>query len=273
LNVQKTKSGSIRATANMCFLNTTLSILLLTFAHSLFGQISFYQLKQNKNFQWLADSSSRELTIYYQPNHWTAKELETVRQRVMNHYNSVMKFIGITSYDKKINLFIVDSRQQMKKLIGRETNGAAFYKSNCVTGIASEKINSIYSNHELFHVIAMNLWGMPKNWINEGMAVYSDNQWHGYDLYQLTKYLIDNNKYVSLDKLIKNFRKADNLVSYPLIGSFVKYVDETYGRDTVIKIWMNKTKNMKQFTGKSIKQLETGWLTKIKAVDYNGIKY
>ncbi len=191
----------------------------------------------------------------------------------MNHFNSVKLFVDIKSYQAKINLFVVDSREQMKLLVGRETNGSAFYDYNTVTGIASGKINSIYSNHELFHVIAMNLWGVPDVWINEGMAVYSDNEWHGHDLYQLTKYLVDNKRYISLDKLIKIFRKTDDLISYPLAGSFVKYLDETYGRDIVIKIWMTKTKNLKNLTGKTIDQLESDWLTKVKTVEYKEIKY
>ncbi len=251
----------------------TLTIILLAFGQILFGQVTLTQLLENKNFQWLADSSSQELTIYYPANSWTAKKSDSVRQRVVTHINSVKSFIGINSYDPRIHLFIVESRQQMKKLIGWETNGTGFYKYNALTGIASDKINSIYSNHELFHVVAMNIWGVPDTWINEGMAVYSDNNWHGQDLYQLTKYLFANNRYVPLNKLLNNFRKVDNLISYPLIGSFVKYLDETYGRATVIQIWKNKTKKIKNITGKSIQQLEIDWLTKIKTVDYKEIKY
>lgn len=183
--------------------------------------MSYTRLLENKKFKWLADSSSQELTIYYQVDGWASKRIETVKQRVINHFNSVKSFVDIKSYDKRIHFFIVESREQMKRLVGHETNGSAFYKGNTVTGVASEKINSIFSNHELFHVVAMNLWGVPDIWVNEGMAVYSDNKWHGYDLFQLTKYLVDNDKYVSLNKIIKNFRKVDDLISYPLAGSFV----------------------------------------------------
>jgi len=254
-------------------MRTILTILLLVIGQILSGQVSFIQLLENKNFNWIADSSSQELTIYYQTDSWTAKKPDSIKQRVVNHINSVKSFIGINTYEKRIHLFIVDSRRQMKKLIGWETNGSAFYKYNSLTGIASEKTNSIYSNHELFHVVAMNIWGVPDTWINEGMAVYSDNKWHGHDLYQLTKYLIDNNRYVSLNKLLNNFRKVDNSISYPLIGCFVKYLDETYGRDAVIKIWKSKSKNLKKLTGKTIQQLEIDWLAKIKTVNYIDIKY
>jgi hypothetical protein len=250
-----------------------LTILILFIGQGLFGQISYSRLLENKNFNWLTDSSSQELTIYYQPDSWADKNIENVRQRVTNHFNSVKSFVDIRSYNQRLHLFIVESRGQMKLLVGHETNGSAFYKTNTVTGIASEKSNSIYSNHELFHVVAMNLWGVPDIWINEGMAVYSDNKWHGHDLHQLAKYLADNNRLVSLDRLLKDFRKVDDLISYPLTGSFVKYLDETYGRDTVIMIWKSKAKNLKKLTGKTIKELETDWLTTIKTIEYKEIRY
>ena len=251
----------------------TFIIFFILVGQRLLGQVTYSRLLENKNFQWLTDSSSQELTIYYPADSWTDKKIENVRQRVISHFNSVKSFVNIKSYETRIHLFVVDSREQMKLLVGWETNGSAYYKYNTMTGIASEKTNSIYSNHELFHLVAMNLWGVPDIWLNEGMAVYSDNKWHGYDLYQLTKYLVDNNRYISLTKLIKDFRKADDLISYPLTGSFVKYLDETYGRDIVIKIWKNKTKNLKRLTGKTIKDLEVDWLTKIKTIDYKEIKY
>jgi hypothetical protein len=250
-----------------------LFILLLISGHLLFGQITFERLYENKNFNWLADSAIHGLTIYYQSDSWTGKKLEIVRQRITNHLNSTKAFINIDSYEPTIHLFIVDSREEMKKLVGWETNGSAFYKYNTLTGIASERINSIYSNHELFHVIAMNLWGIPDIWLNEGMAVYSDNKWHGHELYELTKYLVDNNRHVTLKRLIKDFRKVDDLISYPLIGSFVKFIDETYGRDIILEFWKTKTINFKRLTGKTINELELDWLTKVKTADYKEIKY
>ena len=250
-----------------------ITIFLLFSAQALFGQRSLNHLLNNKEFNWLADSSSTHLIIYYQADTWTSANLEDVRYRISNQIDSVKLFIGIKSYNATLHQFVVESRNVMKDLIGWQTNGVAFYKHNVLAGIGSDNVRSIYSNHEIFHVIAMNLWGVPEIWINEGMAVYSSKQWHGYDLYQLTKYLIDNNRYVALDILVKKFRQVDDLVSYPLIGSFSKYLDETYGRETVINIWQGKIRDIKVYTGKSINELEQDWLNEISTVEYFGIDY
>ena len=250
-----------------------ITIFLLFSAQALYGQRSLNQLLKNKEFNWLTDSSSTQLIIYYQADTWTSANLEDVRYRILNQIESVKLFIGIESYNATLHQFVVESRNEMKDLIGWQTNGVAFYKHNVLAGIGSDNLRSIYSSHEIFHVLAMNIWGVPDVWINEGMAVYSSKRWHGYDLYQLTKYLIDNDRYVALDRLVKKFRRVDDLESYPLIGSFSKYLEETYGRETVINIWQGKIRDIQESTGKSIKELEQDWLNKISAVEYFGIDY
>jgi Peptidase MA superfamily len=250
---------------------TTIALLLLT--TSIYGQKSLNQLLNNKKFQWLVDSTTAQLNIYYQTGGWTANNVESVNQAVSGRLESTKLFLGITSYDARIHLFIVENREQMKDLINRQTNGAAFPKHNIITGLATEKVNSVNSNHELFHIMAMKLWGTPEPWINEGMAVYSDRSWQGYNLDQLAKYLVDNNRYVSLPELVNKFRSVDDLVSYPLLGSFVKFLDEVYGREVVINIWQAKSKHIEKITGKSLEELEKEWLRRVREADYTEIRY
>jgi hypothetical protein len=102
-----------------------------------------------------------------------------LKKRVQQHLTNTLNFIGVDTYDKPIHYFLLEDRERMKLLVGYETNGNANPKNNFVTAIFSENIKSVYSKHELFHLIAMNLWGYPETWINEGMAVYSDNAWNG----------------------------------------------------------------------------------------------
>ncbi|WP_432708204.1 peptidase MA family metallohydrolase [Pedobacter sp.] len=250
-----------------------LVLLLLSINSTLYGQKSLIKLLENKQFHWTKDSSSKQVIIYYQPDSWTSRRVDSVRQKILLSIDEVKKFVGIAEYKPRIHYFIVENRIQMKSLVGYQTNGSAIAKYNIITGVISSNTKILFSNHELFHVIAMNCWGTPSAWINEGMAVYSDNKWHGYDLYQLTKYLLDNNRYVSLNILIRKFRKCDDLLAYPLMGSFIKYLDDTYGRSTLLEIWKGNSKSLQRITGKDISELEQAWLAKVKTVSYMDIKY
>lgn len=251
----------------------TITLLLLILTQAVLGQKSLNQLLHNKDFKWVADSSSSRITIYYQSGSWVSLRMDMVKQKMLKQLDSVQSFMQISPYKPRIHLFIVDTRKQMKDLIGWETNGTAFYKHNVLTGVASAKSNAIFANHELFHLMAMNIWGVPETWLNEGMAIYADNNWYGYDLYQLTHYLIANNSYVPLEKLTKDFRNVDSMVAYPLIGSFTRYLNETYGREMLINIWKGKPKQLEKLTGKNLTELEKEWLNKIKTIDYQNIKY
>ena len=248
-----------------------MTILLLNL--NAFGQKRLNNLRNNSNFEWVVDSLGMNLTIYYEKDSYAEKNIDILKIRVKQHLTNTLNFIGVDTYDKPIHYFLLEDRDRMKLLVSYETNGNANPKNNFVTAIFSENIKSVYSNHEIFHLIAMNLWGYPETWINEGMAVYSDNAWNGYNLHELSKYLVDNNKFVSIVRIAKRLRKYDSMITYPLLGSFAKFIDETYGRETIKIIWDNGKKKTKKHLGKSLDDLEQEWLQMLNSVTYNDIKY
>ncbi len=233
---------------------------------SAFGQKGLDKLRNHANFEWVTDTLEMNMTLYYEKNSYAEKNRERLKERVSRHLINTLGFVGVESYDNPIHYFIVEDRGRMEILLGRTINGNADPKNNYVTGIFSETIKSVYSNHELFHLISMNVWGYPKTWINEGMAVYSDNAWNGRDLYELSKYFVENDKYVSIGKLAKRLRKYDSMVAYPLLGGFVKFIDDTYGRETIKLIWTKGRKSLKRHIGKSLYDLEQEWLFMLNAM-------
>jgi len=250
-----------------------LFVTILLINLNAFGQKRLDNLRSNSNFEWVVDSLEMNLTIYYEKNSYTEKNIDVLRKRVQQHLTNTLNFIGVDTYDKPIHYFLLEDRERMKLLVGYETNGNANPKNNFVTAIFSENIKSVYSNHELFHLIAMNLWGYPETWINEGMAVYSDNAWNGHNLHKLSKYLMDNDKFVSINRIAKRLRKYDSMITYPLLGSFTKFIDETYGRETIKVIWQKGRKSLRRHLGKSLDDIEQEWLLMLNSVAYNDIKY
>lgn len=251
----------------------TLFLIICLLNLNAFGQKKLDRLISNSNFEWTIDSVGNKIFIYYEKNSYAEKHKEKLKEKIRYHIKSTIDFTGIERYDKPIHYFILENRQRMKHLVGYETNGNAVPKNNFITAIFSEKSKSVYSNHELFHLIAMNVWGYPEIWINEGMAVYADNSWYGHNLHELSKYLIDNNKYIDLQNLTRKFKDHDDLNSYPLIGSFTKFIDENYGRETIKKIWQRGKKRIKRQTGKSLEELEQEWLKMLKSITYKAIEY
>lgn len=251
----------------------TYFVLILLISQNSFGQKRLDNLRSNSNFEWVVDSLQTNLTIYYEKNSYAEKYSGYLNNKINQNIKNTLNFIRVDTYNNHIHYFVLENRDKMKILTGYEYNGLANHKENLVFAILSEKTNSVYGNHELFHVIASNLWGYPESWINEGMAVYSDNEWYGYDLHQLSKYLVDNDKYISIVRMAKRLKKYDSMITYPILGSFAKFIDETYGRETIKIIWTKGQKKIKKSLGKSLVDLENEWLEMLKAIKYEKIIY
>jgi len=238
-----------------------------------FGQKKLNKLKNNHDFTWLTENLGNNISLYFEKDSYAEEHKEVLIERIRFHLERTMEFIEIDEYNKPIHYFVLENRQRMKQLFGFETNGLANPRQNYLAAIFSVNSKSVYSNHELFHLLAMNEWGYPKTWVNEGMAVYSDNIWHGYDLHKLSKFLIDSDRYIPLKNLISRFMEFDNALTYPLVGSFVKYIAESYGIESIKEIWRGKGKDIGKHFGKSIEELEKEWLQMLDLIKYDNIIY
>ena len=58
----------------------TLTILLLCLAAS--GQKNLSQLQHHPTFDWLIDSSVKQMVIYYEAGSWTSDHLDAVKKRL-----------------------------------------------------------------------------------------------------------------------------------------------------------------------------------------------
>ncbi|MGF1923764.1 MAG: hypothetical protein ACQUHE_06265, partial [Bacteroidia bacterium] len=123
-----------------------------------FGQKELNTFQKNSKFEWIIDCVTANITIYYEKNSYAEKHKIILRERIQYHIKSTIDFLGIETYNQPIHYFILENRQRMKLLVGYETNGMANAKKNLVTAIFSEDNKSVYSDHELLHLIAMNVW-------------------------------------------------------------------------------------------------------------------
>jgi len=161
----------------------------------------------NKRDDW-KELEKGQLTLYYIDNSEVAKNVTSIFSKTELAITKAKQYLG-EEYNRPIHVVTIDDRNKIKKLIGRKTSGTAFPGSDSVVEVARVAGEC----HEKFHVLSVNVWGMPKHWINEGMAVACDNNWWGNDLHELANYLLQNDKITPLKKLTKNnwsFRTKDS---------------------------------------------------------------
>jgi len=150
-----------------------------------------------------------------------------------------------------------------------------------LTGIDEpEQINGALVSAGVFticHVFAWNLWGeatrSPREaWISEELAVFSDGTWYGYGLHDLGKHLLMERRLYSLERLMKRLGR-DPMIAYPALGSFVKFIRETYGSDKVKQLWQQGSPGIMRIFGKTLKDLGREWHSVLEQADASRVEY
>ncbi len=145
----------------------------------------------------------------------------------------------VAALDVKVNTKIefdkYRDRAHLKRMTGRDTNG--------FSDTSSYRFHTIWKidNHEGVHTIIIRLIGLPPPLFNEGIAVAFQAdyfkyplfipEWNGVRLDLLAKTYNQDGKTPSLDNLLGtwSFWNFDTNITYPVAGSFVRYLIDHYG--------------------------------------------
>ncbi len=214
---------------------------------------------------------STHFVLYFEEGTPAERQLKQLEEDAEAARDRVLMLLGETEYEPRVSIFAVSTREKMKKLVGWGPNGTAFYRSQVLCHLVNEQ-GTFPVTHELFHVIAMNLWGVPKRWINEGFAVYAAGLWQGLELHQLARHLLDTGRLLPIDRLAAGFGTHPK-VAYPQAGSFIKFLYEEYGREKIRQFWARGAVSFRRVYGNSLAGLEREWLVTVRQADSRGIQY
>ncbi|NOZ75669.1 MAG: hypothetical protein GXO90_09935 [FCB group bacterium] len=227
---------------------------------------------QNNHFRWEQDRTEH-FRYYFEPNSTAAEKIENTKKFLENNYGELLRLMGIEYYEPEINFFMLESRKKMSILFGYETNGKSFPEYNTTYSVMGKNTDAL-AMHEICHILSNNVFGnYQEAWINEGLAVYSDNNWWGYDLHRISNYLLENNKIIPFAELMNDMGSYNSLVTYPEAGSIVKYIYETYGLQSIKILWREGSESMPKATGRDLNQLESEWKAAIKKYATQNVNY
>ena len=170
-------------------------------------------------------------------------------------------------------VFVVASEARMYSLMGVRSTGHAW--GSIITMVYKQEFRDV-GTHETCHNMTRLLWGNSHAlWVNEGLAVYSETNWRGVPLHQLAKWLLDRGKMIPLKDLIAEglHKKYSDMITYPELGSFVKFVYEKYGRDSVKELWWRGAKGARKAFGKPLDTVEQEWLAALRQIDATSVQY
>lgn len=211
---------------------------------------------------------TRYAEIHIEKDYLSKKEILEVSERIEEGIEKVKNYLGAKylnfDFSKfKIKYFIKD---------GNFVSNAA--PSSGIIFLSYVKQKHAPYLHETVHVLASNFANDTETWLSEGLAVYLNDYLGGYpafanfgkDLDILSKQIINSEEFRDVVMYFpmafipnQNKRKA----FYILAGSFVKFIENNYGKENLLEIY-NNPKEINKIMNKTIEQIKNDWINYLK---------
>jgi hypothetical protein len=180
-----------------------------------------------------------------------------------NARSAGLQILGEQDFPMPVDVFLVESTEQSEEILGDASWGWSDPAGRAVVLVVNDEGGGPF-RHELMHVLSGNLWGFPSTpaeWISEGLAVFAE--WRNHpcsdaDEHLLAGYVARKDSLIPLPEIVAAFRQHPYQFSYVESASVVRFLLETYGRDTLRSIWQD---GLKAALGMDFAALGVAWRT------------
>lgn len=212
----------------------------------------------NKSFEWIKREAPN-LRFYFATGSYPAAHQDSLMQRTVDARRAILRRLGVVQFDPPVDVFFIESREQMKALVGVAVTGLAGRDERAVFLVNNAEWRS-FERHELMHVYAHHIWGPASGaWVEEGLAQCSDAHCGGYSNHDVVHALAEPHGYVPMDTLTTRFRELDDLTAYLEAASMMGYIYETKGRVAAQTVWSNGADALRSVAGESSGAFAESW--------------
>ena len=214
-------------------------------------------------FQWTCEGKSPFRYCYPSGLQPAIAELKRNAQESLARS---LQLTGMTNYSDKprIYIFVLVSDSDLKRFMNVDAYGASEPRDHAVFFVWG---HPDALTHELNHEILTTLWGPAEPWIAEGFAAYAAGP---NDVDAQVRKLIGRQKYLPLANLVDPEWNASVYPAgqiYPELGSFVRYLYQSYGMARLNQVWRGGCESLERTLGKPLAQLEQEWLAALKGTN------
>lgn len=245
-----------------------LVIFLIIFATNVMGQNTddFAQKALNDStFTWLS-SSSNGLSIFYQEDSFAEKHRMMLLRSAKTTVDEILDLLEEPAFNPLLNVFYLESRDEMKRIIGRPYSGFSNWSANAIFIVLNPEWRS-FEKHEFTHIVTMGGWGYPHStsqWMIEGIAVYSDGWCREYSVDEIVFHFLSNDQLPPLQELFDDFANLGEIRGGFCAASFIGFIRNTYGTPKLRELWLNGVGNIKEALGDDLNQIENSWKLYLK---------
>ena len=253
-------------------------ITICTFYYEVDAKKLYIKIYEEKKNEIIV--TTEHAKIHIEKNYLSEKEIYEISQKIENGIVKVKDYLGkkylnFNLTESKIKYFIKDG-----SFISDATSSSGRIR------LSNVKKNRSPYLHETVHVLANKYYKYTYRWLSEGLAVYLDDYFGGDTPYsnseknsnELARQIINNNEYKEVVNYFPDAyfsSKKERSAFYILSASFVKFIENEYGKDKLLKIYNSadseditdtKLKQLKveDIVNKTLEQLKQEWLNYIE---------
>jgi len=151
--------------------------------------------------------------------------------------SAVLSGLNDPDYSNTVDLFFVDSRADMEKLVGFPVTGFAYFDDHAVVLVFNAAWRP-FERHELTHLVTLGTWPDPGGpAVVEGLATYVDGFCGEYENSRVSRTILDSGALLPFETLTGEFRLQDDLVAYLQAASTIEFAVERLGESSIRTVW------------------------------------
>ncbi len=228
----------------------------------------------DERFTW-ASMSDGDLTIYYKEGSFAQKHRMMLLSSLKTSIPEVLDILEETGFDDPLNVFYLDSRDDMNALIGKPYSGFSHWTANSIFLVLNPEWRS-FERHEFAHIVTMGTWGYPDStsrWMIEGIPVFCDGWCQDMSIDQIAYSLLKKGQLPDLKILFTDYAGLGEIRAGFSSASFIAFVINEYGTEKIRELWHNGTTGtIEDILGEDIPTLNGHWKDYIRDHGQDGIE-
>lgn len=187
-------------------------------------------------YEWLSIESPNT-RVHFPAGSYAAMNRDLLPDRAEEARSTVLDRLNKPEDSRTIDLFYVDSRADMERLVGLPATGFAYFDEQAVVLVFNSTWRP-FERHELTHVVTLGTWPSPAGpAVVEGLATYIDGSCGGYENGRVARSMLDMESLLPLGDLTGEFRQQDDLVAYLQAAAMIEFAVERLGAAVIRTAW------------------------------------
>ncbi|MDQ8164470.1 MAG: hypothetical protein P3A28_01760 [Gemmatimonadota bacterium] len=194
----------------------------------------------NSEFSWVRRAAPG-FRVYFQAGSYAAQHQDSLLARLPMALQHARTLIRSPAPADPIDLFFVETREAMTRLVGARATGFTHQSARAVFLMTNPTWRA-FERHEIMHVVAWHAWGPPaarNDWLQEGLAQAADGRCGEFSNEAVLRGLTRRHGWVTLQDMLVNFRQQPDLRAYLQAAALTRFLLDAYGPTAVETLWRN----------------------------------